>query len=293
MTKTGGIGPVPIDAGNVTTGHVIVVRANKLSRAVFTSYDKEDGEFQRSFGTGRPTVEESVKQLAHSKLTMMPEPELKRLVAKMQELTPYRCNADDIRQDKVKVFHQIYGVFCDGKPMSQLFQNSQNAWMGVAEENDGIYHCWHPSGLETIIQACFPRLWPLYSDQLRFLHIQRVDIGRICILILCGGMYIDLDVMPNREVYYQVPFAVCRIDRTELMEGKRETRRIGTTATSIKTAKSIKSMRTKTTPYEKKRRTKHRYDLWYEMEAIIADPRNPVLTRWLMFVVEKVKCEKV
>ena len=85
-------------------------------------------------------------------------------------------------------------------------------------------------------------------------------------------MYIDLDVMPNLDVYYQVPFAVCRIDRAAWVEEKRETRRIGAIATSIKTAKSIKSMRTKTTPYEKKRRTKHRYDLWYEMEAIIADP---------------------
>ena len=170
--------------------------------------------------------------------------------------------------------------------VTAISEKVQDTWKAVAKHNGGIYHCWYPPELETIIQVFFPWLWPLYSDQLRFPHIQRVDIGRICILILCGGMYIDLDVMPNRIVYYQVPFAVCRIDRTEWMEGKRKTRRIGTTATSMKTAKSMESMMTKTTPYEKK----HRYDLWFEMEAIIANPRNPVLTRWLMFVVEKGKC---
>ena len=259
MTGARGIGPVPIDAGIDTTGHVTVVRADKLFRAVFTTHNMKTGRYERSYGTGRPTVEESIKQLADSKLTLMPESELTRLVAKMQELTPCRCNADDIRRDKVKVFHQIYGVFCDGKPMSPLFQKSQDTWKAVARHNGGIYHCWYPPELETIVQVFFPCLWPLYSDQLRSPHIQRVDIGRICILILCGGMYIDLDVMPNRIVYYQVPFAVCRIDRTEWMEGKRMTRRIDATATSMKTAKSMESMRTKTTPYEKK----HRYDLSY------------------------------
>lgn len=151
--------------------------------------------------------------------------------------------------------------------------------------NGGIYHRLCPPELETIIQVFFPDLWSLYIEGLRFPHIQRVDIGRICILSLCGGMYVDLDIMPNRDVYYQVPFAVCRINRTEWKEAKRKTRRSGIVAKTIKT--TTKS-RLKATPYK----NKHRYDPWYEMEAMIATARNPVLARWLMFVVENVKRQK-
>ena len=155
MKGAGGIGLVPIDAGIGTTGNVSVVRVDKQFKAVFSTHNKKTGRYERSYGTRRSTVEESIKQLADSKLTVMSQAELKRLVAKMRDLTPYRCNADDIRRDKVKVFHQIYGVFCDGKPMSALFQKSQDSWKTVASDNGGIYHCWSPLEIETIIRVFF------------------------------------------------------------------------------------------------------------------------------------------
>ena len=62
--------------------------------------------------------------------------------------------------------------------------------MEVAAKNVGVYHCWGPADLETIAQKYFPDVRPIYAHALRFPHIQRVDIGRICILILCGGIYI-------------------------------------------------------------------------------------------------------
>ena len=255
MKRFRSIGPVPIDAGIDATGTVRVVRVDHQFKAVLSKYSKKTGKVERAFGTRRPTVAASIQQLADSKMPLISKPELIRLIDKMRDLTPYECNADDNRRDKVKVFHQIYGVFCDGKPMSALFQKSQDRWKKVASDNGGIYHCWGPLEIETIIKVFFIWLWPLYDDGLRFPHIQRVDIGRICILILCGGMYIDLDVLPNRDVYYQVPFAVCRIDRTA---------------------------------WKKTTKKKQKYNLWLEIEAIIADPRNPLLTRWLRFVVDRV-----
>ena len=98
----------------------------------------------------------------------------------------------------------------------------------------------------------------------------RVDIGRICVLILCGCMYIDMDVMPNRPVYIQVALAVCRIDRTKWMAKKRR-------------GKQRKRVRNKT---QTRRET---IDVFYEIEAIIALPRQPALTRWLEYVIERVK----
>ena len=164
MAKKGGIGPVPVNAGNGVAGDVQVSRLGTAWRAVYICKDKKTGKPRRSFGTGRPSVEAAVQQLAHAKLPLMSEEELTRLVVKMREMMSDRCNADDIRTDKVKVFHQIYGVLRDGKEMSPLFQTSQDKWKAVARKNGGIYHCWYPPELETIIHVFFPCLWSLYSE---------------------------------------------------------------------------------------------------------------------------------
>ena len=39
----------------------------------------------------------------------------------------------------------------------------------------------------------------------------RVDIGRVMILHRYGGLYSDLDVIPNRSSYAQTPFASCMV----------------------------------------------------------------------------------
>ena len=41
----------------------------------------------------------------------------------------------------------------------------------------------------------------------------RCDIGRLCIIHAYGGLYSDLDVLPNREIYTQVPLAVSRVSQ--------------------------------------------------------------------------------
>ena len=43
--------------------------------------------------------------------------------------------------------------------------------------------------------------------------IMRCDIGRLCIIHAYGGLYSDLDVLPNREIYTQVPLAVSRVSQ--------------------------------------------------------------------------------
>ena len=60
------------------------------------------------------------------------------------------------RGTRVKVFRQIYGISCNGKEMPPLFRASQGTWKDVAAKDDGIYHCWGPADLETIIKKYFP-----------------------------------------------------------------------------------------------------------------------------------------
>ena len=43
--------------------------------------------------------------------------------------------------------------------------------------------------------------------------IMRVDIARIAILHAYGGMYADLDTLPQREWFAQAPLAVCSIQK--------------------------------------------------------------------------------
>ena len=102
--------------------------------------------------------------------------------------------------------HQIYGVFGDGKPMDQVFKASQQAWKTCAARMGAQYHLWNSDEVETLMRTRYPQFWELYT-RVRY-PIMRVDIGRIAILHAYGGMYADLDTLPNRQWYSQAQLAV-------------------------------------------------------------------------------------
>ena len=111
-------------------------------------------------------------------------------------------------------------------------------------------------------------------------------------------MYIDMDVLPNRDVYYQVPFAACRVDKTQWVRSKRvfkdrkrvfKDRKNNAKMRHTRTITTKKTLKRPTAKLPKVRRTA---DLLYEMEAIIAVHRAPVLTRWLDHVIDQVKTYK-
>ena len=104
-----------------------------------------------------------------------------------------------------------------------------------------------------------------------------------------------MDVMPNRDVYYQVSFVVCRVDKTQWMRAKRlfkdrkrvfKDRKNNAKMRHTKTITTKKTLQRPTAKLPKVRRTA---DLLYEMEAIIAVHRSPVLTRWFDHVIAQVK----
>ena len=100
------------------------------------------------------------------------------------------------QQTAVKVVHQIYGLFGDGKPMSNLFETSHKKWKDLATRMSAHYHLWNAEEVEALIKQKYPQYWDMY-EALRY-PIMRVDIARLIILHAYGGMYADLDTMPNR-----------------------------------------------------------------------------------------------
>ena len=116
----------------------------------------------------------------------------------------------DINATGVKIVHQIYGVFRDGLPMSELFQSSSDAWKRYCRREFCRYILWTADLLDTLIQRyASPAIIDLYYNA-RYL-VQRVDIGRFFVLYMYGGLYADLDVFPNRVSFPEVDFGLCKM----------------------------------------------------------------------------------
>ena len=109
----------------------------------------------------------------------------------------------------VMYVHQIYGLFGDGKPMSQRFQDSRDAWSRCAGSMGARYHLWNAAEVETLMRTRYQQFWDTYQ-RVRY-PVMRADIARIAILHAYGGLCADLDTMPNRQSYAQAPLAVCSV----------------------------------------------------------------------------------
>ena len=65
------------------------------------------------------------------------------------------------------------------------------------------YILWTADAIDTLIQKYAPHNIATMYKEVRFV-VQRVDIARFFLLYIYGGLYVDLDVLSNREVYPQV-----------------------------------------------------------------------------------------
>ena len=115
------------------------------------------------------------------------------------------------REGCVPYIHQIYGLFGDGKPMSDLFITSRDMWTRVAEGIGAKYILWTAPDVESLMKQRYPQFWDMYCG-VRY-PIMRVDIGRVAIIHTYGGLYSDLDVMPNRLCYEQADLVLARVTR--------------------------------------------------------------------------------
>ena len=110
----------------------------------------------------------------------------------------------------VNYVHQIFGLYRDGKVMSPLFKLSSSAWRAYAKRHECVYIFWTADMVDTLIQLYAPQwLKDLYFG-VRF-SVQRNDVVRFYILFLYGGLYADLDVMPNLAMFPLVSLGLCKM----------------------------------------------------------------------------------
>ena len=123
----------------------------------------------------------------------------------------------------VPIIHQIYGVFRDGKPMPQLFQNSLQKWRNLAKQMGARHRLWCADEVDALMKQKYEDLWPTYVNVSN--PVMRVDIARLAILHQFGGMYVDLDVLPNRPTYAQSSLAVQKVIRLDYIQKRKKTRK--------------------------------------------------------------------
>ena len=156
--------------------------------------------------------------------------------------------------------HQIYGLFGDGKPMSQRFEASRDAWSRCAGSMGARYHLWNAAEVETLMRTRYPQFWDTYQ-KVRY-PVMRADIARIAILHAYGGLYADLDTMPNRQSYAQAPLAVCSVWGPKKGGGWKKS--------DWRTA------------HQAPRKE------FYDMEVLVGEVRSPFLLGWLDHVCDEV-----
>ena len=51
------------------------------------------------------------------------------------------------------IVHQIYGLFGDNKPMSELFKASSKAWEEYCDKNNHIYKLWNEKECNELVDT--------------------------------------------------------------------------------------------------------------------------------------------
>jgi len=111
---------------------------------------------------------------------------------------------------RVLMVHQIYGLFRDGRPMSDLFTASSLAWKTWCSKLSIPYIMWDADMVDTMFSThASPDIMRLYK-KVKY-GVQRYDIARFLILYRYGGMYAELDTFPNRRTYPQVSLGLPKI----------------------------------------------------------------------------------
>ena len=100
-----------------------------------------------------------------------------------------------------KIVHQVYGLFDDGKDISEvpspdnpIFLINTQFTKIICEQNNIEYEMWNKEDCDNLIKSEFHTFSDLWNDF--FYPIQKADFIRYCILFKYGGIYIDCDIRP-------------------------------------------------------------------------------------------------
>ena len=180
------------------------------------------------------------------------------------------------RKTCVHYVHQVYGLFGDDTPMSELFRKSQKMWRGVAGNIGARYHLWNATEVESLMKKHYPDYWSMYCGA-RY-PVMRCHIGRLAILHSYGGLYSDLDCMPNRAWYGQEEFALSHVKKLPNL-GRAGTPKLGL---AVKKTMKKKRMGLRSTNKVDFR------DEYLDMNVIIGSAGNSVFLDWLAYVHQEI-----
>ena len=117
-------------------------------------------------------------------------------------------------EEGVEGIHQIYGLYRDGKEMSELFKLSAKAWEAYARREQCDYKLWGADEVDALMQQEAP-YWVLELYRGVRMPVQRADVARFFILYHRGGLYADLDTFPNIDRFPKVPLGLCKMQARE------------------------------------------------------------------------------
>jgi len=100
-----------------------------------------------------------------------------------------------------KIVHQVYGLFDDGKDISEVPSPERPVFLinttftkVICDQNNIEYKMWNKEDCDNLIKSDFHTFQELWDDF--FEPIQKADFIRYCILHKYGGIYIDCDIRP-------------------------------------------------------------------------------------------------
>jgi len=104
----------------------------------------------------------------------------------------------DGKREVPAIIHQIYWDFKTGDTtIPDKWRESKEAWINY--HPNAIYVQWTGTMIRSLIARHYSFFLQQYDDY--YHHIQRVDAGRTFILHRYGGIYCDMDLVPNNNVW--------------------------------------------------------------------------------------------
>tara|TARA_R100000654_G_scaffold66973_2_gene95391 strand:- start:117 stop:782 length:666 start_codon:yes stop_codon:yes gene_type:complete len=98
------------------------------------------------------------------------------------------------------MIHQVYGIFNDGIELTDIpiYKLNVDETILFCEKHNLKHKLWNLKDCEKLIDEDFPEYKQLWDDY-RY-PIQRADFIRYCILYKYGGLYVDCDIRPVKNL---------------------------------------------------------------------------------------------
>ena len=267
---------------------IVTVKGKKVKTSRLRAIVRVTGVKSRVYGERRLSALQAVRSVLSMMTKKINRDEIKRVLVAVQAVHGAGIgDSQDSNPKCVQIIHQIYGVFRDDKPMPDLFQKPLSEWQRIARIMGAIHHLWNADELDALIKHWYPQFWPMYRNAP--FSVMRADIGRVAILHRFGGLYADLDVLPNRQSYPLSMFAVQKVFITGYKTAMKKWARVKTNSSRAYSTASGMAAGMYPKPVRKhyKLASKHpvaQKSNVIDMEVLISEKGNPLLLRWLAYM---------